>query len=385
MYFCKACNDGKIKKMRERMDRLWAIIYKEFRHIWRDKRTLFLVTLSPGIILVLFSYLFGMQVQNVRLGIWDNDQTAMSRRFVSSLTSDGKFIVTMRANNYDALREGMMAGEINLGIVIPNGFEADLDAAKRVPVQAIADGSDAITLSRALGLTRERVGAFNQRIEVSEAGRLPINVQPQVWYTPSLDSMYAMVPGVLPIALVLPALAIALAVTRERELGSFETLITTPIGALEYILGKLIPYIVFGLLSAIIAILFSIFWFGVPLRGSPITLAIVTIIYLFAMLSQSLFISSFLDSQGTAMRIILLIFFVPSFFMSGIIIPANPDADILTRSFSFMLSSTHFVGVSRGVFLKGWDWSQIWVEVLTLFALGAVPLVLSLITFKKQV
>lgn len=371
--------------MHDVFGRLWAIIYKEFRHIWRDKRTLFLVTLSPGIILVLFSYLFGMQVQNVRLGVWDNDQTAMSRRFISSLTADAKFVVTVRANNYDDLRTGMMSGEINLGVVIPNGFEADLNAGERVPLQLVADGSDAITLSRSLGLTRERIAIFNQRIDSTDVTRYPINVNAQVWYNPSLDSMYSMVPGLLPIALILPALAIALAVTRERELGSFETLITTPIAAFEYIIGKLVPYIVFGLLSGIIAILFAIFWFGVPLRGSPITLGIVMIIYLYAMLCQSMFISSLLDSQGTAMRIVLLIFFVPSFFMSGIIIPANPDADIVTRAFSFLLSSTHFVGVARGIFLKGWDWWQIGGEVFTLVMLGTIPLVLSFITFKKQV
>ena len=365
--------------------RLWAILRKEFRHIWRDKRTLFLVTLSPALMLVTFSYLFGMEVTRVRLGVWDQDQSALSRRFVASLTADGKFVVTENPANYDGVREAMMRGAINLGIVIPPGFEQKVLAGEPSPLQAIADGSDAISLSRILATFRERTAEFDPQISPRDAASgAPIVLQTQAWYNRDLDSMFAMVPGLIPVVLILHSLAIALAITREKELGSFETLSATPLRAFEYIVGKLLPYIVYGSLSAGIAVLLALFWFGVPLRGSPLTLIGFTMLYLFASLGQSLLISSFLTSQGTAMRIIMLLFFIPSFFLTGVILPVDTRSAI-SQAVSSLLPATHFVTVTRGIFLKASGVSQLFGQGAALFILGLVCLVVSLLTFRKQV
>lgn len=365
--------------------RLWAIMRKEFRHIWRDKRTLFLVTLSPALMLVTFSYLFGMQVTRVRLGVWDQDQSALSRRFIASLTADGKFAVTATPRDYDALRQAMMRGDINLGVVIPPDFQQKIIAGEPSPLQAIADGSDAISLSRILSQFRQRTAEINQDISpVDPAAGSPIVLQIQAWYNRDLDSLIAMVPGLIPIVLILHSLAIALAITREKELGSFETLAATPIRALEYIVGKLVPYIAYGSVSAVIAILLALIWFGVPLRGSPLMLMAFTILYLFASLGESLFISSFFSSQGTAMRIIMLLFFVPSFFLTGVILPVDTRSAI-SQIASSLLPATYFVTVTRGIFLKASGVGQLLEQGLALIALGSVPFVLSVFTFRKQV
>ncbi len=365
--------------------RLWAIMRKEFRHIWRDKRTLFLVTLSPAIMLLTFSYLFGMEVTRVRLGVWDQDQSALSRRFIAGLTADGKFVVTATPGDYEAIRQAMMRGDINLGVVIPPGFEQKISAGERSPLQAIADGSDAISLSRILSTFRERTVEFDLQIAPRDAATgAPIVLQAQAWYNRDLDSMIAMVPGLIPIVLILHSLAIALAITREKELGSFETLVATPIRPLEYIVGKLLPYIAYGSASAVIAILLALIWFGVPLRGSPLTLLAFTILYLFASLCESLFISSFLSSQGTAMRIILLLFFVPSFFLAGVILPVDTRSAV-SQIASALLPATHFVTVTRGIFLKASDVGQLFQQGVALAALGVVPFVASLLLFRKQV
>jgi len=365
--------------------RLWAILRKEFRHIWRDKRTLFLVTLSPAIMLVTFSYLFGMEVTRVRLGVWDQDQSALSRRFIASLTADGKFAVTATPGDYNALREAMMRGDINLGIVIPPDFEQKIIAGERSPLQAIADGSDAISLSRILARFRQRTAEIDRQLSPAGAAlSSPIVLQAQAWYNRDLDSMIAMVPGLIPVVLILHSLAIALAITREKELGSFETLVATPIRALEYIIGKLLPYIAYGLVSAVIAILLALIWFGVPLRGSLFTLMAFTALYLFASLCQSLLICSFLSSQGTAMRIILLLFFIPSFFLTGVILPVDTRS-VMSQVVSSLLPATHFVVVTRGIFLKASGIAPLLEQGLALFALGIVPFGLCLLTFRKQV
>lgn len=364
------------------LHRLWAILRKEFRHIYRDKRTLFLVTLSPAIMLFTFSYLFALEVQKVRVAVWDSDQTALSRRYIASLTADGKFIRQGNVAGYDNIYRELQSGAIHVALVIPPNFETRLRAGERVPLQAVADASDPVTASQVSARLRERTYNFSQHVSPSRAPL--ISVETQAWYNRELDSKYSMVPGLLPIVLMLPSLAIALAITREKELGSFETLATTPIRAAEYLLGKLIPYIGFGLISALVAMAVAIIWFQVPLRGSPIDLLIFTLLYLFASLGETMFFASFLTSQGTAMRIIMLIFFIPSFFMAGIILPIDTRSGIAQVA-SFFLPATQFVQMTRGVFLKAMDVPALFTQAAYLLALGCVPMILSILAFRKQV
>jgi len=332
-----------------------------------------------------FAYLFALEVQNVRLGVWDMDQTATSRALVASITSDGKFQRTATLSSYDSVREAMMRGDIHIGVIIPPDFQAKLIAGELSPIQLVADGSDSVTASQTVSRFRQRALSFNQQLAITNADTGPlISVQTQAWYNRELNSTYSMVPGLLPIVLILPTLAIALAVTREKELGSFETLATTPIRAAEYLLGKLIPYIVFGLVSAGIAILLSLIWFRVPLRGSIIDLLILTTFYLFASLGETLLLSSFLTSQGTAMRVILLIFFLPSFFMAGIILPIDTRSGIAQMA-SFVLPATQYVQMSRGVFLKQMGIPELFYQAIYLLALGTIPTLISMLMFKKQV
>jgi ABC-2 type transport system permease protein len=365
--------------------RLWAILRKEFRHIWRDKRTLFLVTLSPTIMLFALAYLFALEAQKSRIGVWDSDQTATSRLFISSVTADGKFVLDGAPTSYDSLRSELQSGSIQMGVVIPPGFEADLIAGKPAPVQIVSDGSDIITVNQSVARFQQRVQEFEQHLDLgqkSTASNITVNVQ--AWYNRELNSTISMVPGLMPIVLILPSLAIALAITREKELGSFETLAATPMHALEYLIGKLVPYMVFGLVSAVFAFLLAIIWFQVPLRGSGIDLLVLTLTFLFATLGESMAISGFLTSQGTAMRIILLIFFVPSFFLSGVLLPVDTHSGP-GQLFSFLLPTTYFVQITRGIFLKSMSIMQLMTPALYLIGLGLVPFLISWFSFRKQV
>jgi ABC-type multidrug transport system permease subunit len=309
-------------------------------------------------------------------------QTALSRQFVARLTADGKFIRQGNVAGYDQIYRDLQSGEIHVALVIPPNFETRLLAGERVPLQAIADGSDAVTASQVTARLRERTYAFSQQVSPSAASM--ISVETQAWYNRELNSKYSMVPGLLPIVMILPSLAIALAITREKELGSFETLATTPVQAAEYLLGKLIPYIGFGLISALVAIAVAILWFQVPLRGSPLDLLVFTTLYLFASLGETMFFASFLASQGTAMRIIMLIFFIPSFFMAGVILPIDTRSGIAQVA-SFFLPATQFVQMTRGVFLKAMDIPALFTQAAYLLLLGLIPTLLSMLTFRKQV
>jgi ABC-2 type transport system permease protein len=365
--------------------RLWAILRKEFRHIYRDKRTLFLVTLSPAIMLLTLSYLFALEVSKVKLGVWDLDQSATSRALVNTLTFDGKFVNVEALSSYDSIREALMRGDIKVALVIPSEMEADLIAGRHTPVQAIMDGTDSVTVASGLALLRTRITAFNAKIAVAGTQvQPPVTLNTQAWFNRELKSTLSMVPGLIPLVLIMPSLAMALAMTREKELGSFETLATTPVRGLEYLLGKLIPYITYGLISAAIAILLALVWFQVPLRGRMLDLVLFTFLYLFASLGMSVLISSFLANQGTAMRVVLFVFFVPSFFLAGIILPVDTRSGI-SQAVSFVLPATQFVQMTRGVFLKGLGVDDLVMPTLVLIILGTLTVLGSLLLFKKQV
>ncbi len=373
-----------ISKVTMSFFRLWAILRKEFRHIQRDKRTLFLVTLSPAIMLFSFAYLFAFDAERVNIGIWDTDQSALSRRYVASVVADGKLRVVAHPGSYEAIYDGMKRGDFALAIVIPPNFESLINADQRSPVQVLIDGSDAITALQGLSRFQQRTVQFGRTLAGSTANEPSIIVQDQAWYNRELTSTFSMVPGLIPIVLILPALAIALALTREKELGSFETLVTTPIEPMEYLIGKLVPYVAFGLVSAVVAILLAVLWFQVPLRGPVVDLLGMTVLYLLALLGESMLIASFLTSQGTAMRIILLIFFVPSFFLSGVTIPVDirsgPGKLVAT-----LMPSTYFVEITRGVFLKEMSVFQLLTPSVYLLAIGLITFLSSVLVFRKQV
>lgn len=359
--------------------RLWAITHKEFRHVQRDRRLLLLVTVSPALMLLAFAYLFSFDATTARVAIFDRDHSPQSRALIQALITDKKLVVTGEVNAFGELKAGMQAGEIKLALVIPAGFGRELEAGKTAEIQIQGDGTDPINTSIQMATVAARVGVWAEpyQVEIQQ----PVEVRTLVWYNPDLKSSHSMAPALLALVLILPAMAVALALTREKELGSFESLASTPVRASEYVLGKLIPYLVYGLIGAALAVALTLFWFRVPLRGSPLTLAGMTLIYLWATLGIAMFIASFMSSQNTALRAILLIFLVPSFFLTGMIIPIDPQARLTANT----LPATHFVSIARSIFLKGLGWRELGVHVFYLLAMAAGATALTIITFRKRV
>jgi ABC-2 type transport system permease protein len=360
--------------------RLGAIIRKEFRHIRRDRRLLFLVTVSPAIMLVAFAYLFSFDTVRIPFAYYDRDRSAESRRLLMALTTDHRLRMVGEAAGYDDLRAAMQAGRVRMGLVIPPGFGADLVAGRTTTVQLLGDGSDPITaavqMARLAGLITEW-GLSYRRLNPTP----PVEVRALVWFNPFLRSSHSMVPALLAIVLILPGMAVALALTREKELGSFESLAATPVRPAEYILGKLIPYLVYGLIGAAGAVAVALFWFRVPLRGSALDLAGMTLVYLLATLGITTFVAGFMATQSTALRAVLLLFLVPSVFLSGILLPVDPQTRLTAES----LPATHFVVIARGLFLKGQSWQALGRPLFILAMMALLSLTFSILTLRKRV
>ena len=360
--------------------RLWAIMRKEFRHILRDRRMLFMVTISPAIMLVTFGYVFSFDLNPSKIAVYDQDRSAYSRNLVMALSHDRNLIQTGEVASYGDLREEMKNDEIKLGLVIPPGFGADLEAGRQTAVQVLGDGSDPINTSSQMAILSGRISEWGkqyQRFDIPQ----PVEMRALTLYNPDIKGRWSMVPALLAIAMILPSMSVALALAREKELGSFESLAATPIRATEYIVGKLLPYIVFGLLSAAIAIAVTVYWFKVPMKGSYLNLAGFTFLYLWATLGISILVSNFITNQSTALRAVLLLFLVPSFFLTGLIIPIDEKAKLA----SYSLPATHFIAINRGVFLKGLGWGPLGFHAFMLLAMGLLATLLTILSFRKRV
>ena len=366
--------------------RMAAIIRKEMLHIVRDPRNLFLVTVSPAFLLLLLSYIFSFEISHLNLAVLDLDRTPVSRRYVASLTGDQDLVLAYVVDDYADIQPLLRAGKIDAGLVIPPGFADTVNAGAPAQVQAIVDGSDPFAGGQVIGSLSARSAVFVT--ETGSSGLMitgePVEVRTAAWYNAGLKSLLSMVPGLFAIVLIMPTLAFTLALTREKEAGTLEGLIATPVTGAEYILGKLSAYISTGLISSVLALLLAVLWFQVPFRGSLAVYLLLVTDYFLASMGITIVVANRVTSQQTAMFIVLLLFLVPSFFLAGLITPVGKGAlgPMLT---SYALPSTHFVEISRVVFLKGLGLSYVARPALILLGMGLGTLVIGLRSFRKRV
>jgi ABC-2 type transport system permease protein len=367
------------------LSRVSSVCLKEFRHIRRDPRILLLVVLSPAIMLVAFGYLFSFEVKGLHLAVLDQDRSVVSRSFVAALLSDGELDLVGAPADGAAIDDLILRGSVDIALVIPPGLETGLQRGDRVLVQAIVDGSDPVAASQNMANLAARTSAFssNLRLAGSAAPEPLLDVRVRSLYNPELKSLISMVPGLLAIVLIVPALAIVISITREKETGSFEGLVSTPVQGSEYILGKLAAYTCLSLVSAVAAFLVAVLWFRVPFVGDLAVFGVLTVLYLLATMGFAILVATFVSSQQAAMLIVLLIFFVPSFFLTGLITPVNPDS-LQSQITSLVLPATHYVTISRGMFLKGVGLQELREPAAWLGIMAVASVAASIVVFRKE-
>ncbi len=362
-----------------------AIVRKEILHIIRDPRNLFLVTVSPAFLLFLLSYIFSFDFGQFNLAVLDLDRSSLSRRYLDSLTSDQDMTLAYTVSSYEEIDPLLVRGRIDAALVIPPGFADTLHSGQPARVQAIVDGTDPFAGAQIVSSLTARTGVFaagtgsqKPMIEVQS-----VEVRAQAWYNAALKSMNSMVPGLLAIVLIMPTMAMALALTREKETGTLEGLIATPVSRMEYLMGKLVAYIAAGLVSAVLALLVAVVWFKVPFRGGLAVYLLLTADYFLACMGATIVIADFVKSQQTAMFIVLIIFIVPSFFLAGMLSPVS-TASLGSMLASYALPATHFVEINRSLFLKGLGLDQMLRPALALLGMGLGALAIGLFRFRKK-
>jgi ABC-2 type transport system permease protein len=373
------------------LTRTVSIMRKEMRHILRDRRTFVLVTVSPVLLLLVFAYSMSVEIRNVAIAVLDYDQSALSRQYRDGLASTGDIVVRYSPRDYAEMQSRLERRQAKAAIIIPAGFEEELLAGRETSLQVIVDGTDPSTANHTMthiaGYTQEAaLEILSEALarEGIDAGQIsPIQLRMRTWYNPTLNAIIGWAPGLIAIVLGMPAVAATLALTAEKEKGTLEALITTPVRRSELIIGKLIPYVISGLFSAVLCALVGVFWLGTPFRGSPLLYILLSADFFVAALSISLVISVFVGSQQAAMACAMLIFLFPGFFMSGLFYPiASMPAEMKMEA--YMMPTTHYLTITRGLFLKGLGMSSLWPFAVALLAMGLGVTGVSIVTFKKR-
>jgi ABC-2 type transport system permease protein len=356
---------------------------KEYRHIVREPRTLVMVFLLPAMVLVTLALIFTNDGGRIDVAVWDQDRTSLSRQFAATLSSDSDFAVDYVAD-YSEIEAQMVEHRVDAAIVIPPGFGDTVQQGSTAPVQVILDGVDTFIAGKATGSLLGHAASFGVALSKQLAIQPPpLRILPQSVYLPDTAKLDSMVPGLIPVVLSLPVLAISVALAREHETGSQEALITTPVRGIEYLGGKLVAYVTTALLGLGPIWLVATVLFGVPFHGSGLVLGLLTVDFLLASMGMAVFIGNLVRSQQAATIVSLLAFFVPGFFLGGLLEPID-TSNTLSAAISYLLPTTHFVQICRAVFLKGATLFELWQPAAALFGIAVVWLVLGGLTFSKK-
>jgi len=370
------------------LERTLAITHKEFLHILRDPRTLAVMFLIPIVQLILLGYAATTDIQHVRTAVLDLDRTSESRALIEAYRASGYFQITHYVANQEELGRLVDSGAVRAGMVIPVGYGRDLAAGRAVQVGFIIDGSDP-NVANTVFSASQAVGQAQSELLILEAlgGReLPgprIEVRPRVWYNPELKSANFMIPGLMGVILqFLATFLTALAVVRERELGTLEQLIVTPIRPIELILGKVMPYVGVAFFDLLEVLAIGVLWFGVPIRGSLALLLALSALFLLTSLGIGLFISTVTRTQQEAMLLTYFIM-IPSIFLSGFFFPLEAMPEFL-QVISYAIPLRYLLIIIRGIILKGVGADILWREVIALAVFGSIIMGLAAQRFRKR-
>ena len=372
--------------------RVFSIMRKEWWHITRDRTSFFLLMLSPVLVLVTMGYAFSIDIKDVRIGVMDQDLSPLSREYLAQLSSSDALRVTERPESLAEVEDLLMRSQVKAVVVIPHNFGTDLQAGRGASLQVVVDGTDPNTAGHAIRHLSAHTEHFATQQAAAQLASMnlspsilqsPIDLRLRAWYNPQLRYTASMIPALVGVVLSVPAMAASLALAREREWGTLEGLIATPIGRIELIVGKLVPYVLAGLLSVPLCIATAVFGYKIPFQGQLGLYLLLATLFLFTTMTISLFISIFAKSQQVAIIASMLVFFFSGFFMSGLLIPFALMGPMIKLE-AFMFPTTHFVIISRGIFIKGIGLAYLQGYVWALAGIGLLFLALTVLMFKKK-
>ena len=373
------------------MRRLRALLVKEFIQMGRDRLTLAIMGLLPVIQLLIFGFAINTEVKHLPTAVFDQSVSAESRELIRGFQSTGYFDIRRGAGSLPEMNALVQSGKVKVGIAIPPDFQERLRSGRQAAVQVIVDASDsmsaasAISTAQMIGLVRSQQILY-QRLSPGSSQSVPLAVDVRIrpWYNPDMVSSHYMVPGILAIVLAMTMMMItSMAIVRERERGTLEQLVVTPLRNWELMVGKILPYVAVGYVQLTLGLLIGIVVFRIPVRGSLALYYGLTSLHILASLAWGLLISSVAKTQMQAMQMSFFAL-MPSILLSGFMFPREAMPAFF-RAISNLLPVTFFLQISRGILLKGVGLSALWPQVLSLLGLLVFFLGLSILKFRKTI
>jgi ABC-2 type transport system permease protein len=363
-----------------------AILYKEFIVMLRDPFTLFFMLFPPLVEMIAFGYALDNDVKHMAMVVLNEDRTVESRQLLDSFVNTQTFRVVAEVGSIDELAAVIRRGKAYVGVQIPPNFTRDLRAGRTARVQVLIDGSNSTTALQALNTSLAVALRRSLTVLLGETGRrdVPIEIRPQMLFNPAMRSPNFFIPGVIGVVLqIATTFATAMSLVRERERGTLEQLLVSPLSRWGLMLGKLVPYLCFGMAMAIFLFAIMRFLFHVPIAGSLTALIASTLIYIFALLSLGLLVSTRAQNQMQALQMCMTLI-LPSVFFSGFIFPRETMPWIF-YAIGAALPTTYFIELLRAIILRGATLTDFWSHLVVLMIMGAVLFALCALRFKKKI
>ena len=370
--------------MRKSLERIKQMVIKEFIQILRDKRMKAIIFVVPVLQTLVFGFAVTTDVNNIPTAVMDLDNSFESRELVGRFASSGYFTIIATPSTPGAVQELLDRATVSVALQINRGFSADLKKGIPASIQVLADGTDSNTATVAVGYANSIIKKYSQDLaETDASASARVDVRQRAWYNPELKSKNYNVPGVIAMVIMLTSLLLtSMAVVREREMGTMEQLMVTPLKPVELILGKTIPFAVIAFFDMVLITVLGVLMFNIPINGPLWLLPLSTAIYLLSVLGIGLFISTVAKTQQQALMASFL-FYMPAILLSGFMFPIE-NMPVIFQYLTYANPLRYFLVIIRGIFLKGNGFSILWPQMLSLFILGAVVLILSSLRFKKR-
>jgi ABC-2 type transport system permease protein len=368
-----------------------SIIWKEFLQLRRDRRLFPVLFVSPVLQLLLLGYAANLDVRDIPSVICDMDRSSDSRDFLARFVNSGYFSVRARVDRMEEIDHYLDNGHAAMAFVIPRGFAVRLAGGEQASVMIIADGAESQTATIGVNYATIIAGRYAQRIiferlERTIGGGLKpalVNAEVRVWYNPELRSRNFMVPGVLGLIVMIMTISLASqGIVREKEAGTMEQLIVTPIRPHQLIIGKLLPFVLIGLVEATFVLVVARGWFGIPIRGNLALLYVLSLAFMLNTLGIGLFISTISRTQQQAM-FTTTFFIMPMMLLGGFVFPIENMPPIF-QALSHAIPTRYFFVIIRGIMLRGAGWSELWDQAAALLVIGTLLFALSVLRFHKK-
>jgi ABC-2 type transport system permease protein len=372
-------------------NRLLAVAKKEVIQILRDSRSLFIVVIMPVTLMLLFGYGVNLDLKGLPVYVYDRDGSQQSQDLLKHFQASKYFNLVRAVNGYPALTQALDDGHAKMGIVIPWDFSQRLSEGGPVEVQALVDATDDNTANVLIGYTQAVVQGYSSEIQITWLRQRGQSIQPaavsvetRTWYNENLESSAFIIPGVLALVMsVIGAFLTSLTIAREWERGTMEQLISTPVSAMEIMLGKLAPYFVLGMFDVMVCAAIAIYWFHVPFRGSYVTLLVCSAMFLVVVLSLGFFISVLAKSQFAACQIALLVTFLPAFLLSGFLFSIE-QMTVVLQWITLVVPARYYVSVLKKIFLKGTPTDLLAADLVPLAVFAFLLALLATRSFHKR-